>query len=160
LTGNSGSADKNGTGYHVSISGYGMSGIGSTGATEAIDYRRRSAENMLGALASMNDVTGFLSNTANGSAQNLYQFDFDDPKKGQQGRNPNDIDLFGDTALQKEGMTASGDSGGPLILDQSFSKEVVIGVLSGDNRYFPDQAESSYGTSAFYQPLYLYWQWI
>ncbi|TQL17812.1 uncharacterized protein with beta-barrel porin domain [Zymomonas mobilis] len=160
LTGTTDSTDKNGTGYHVTMSGYGLSGTGSTGATEAIDYRRRSAENMLGALASMNDVTGFLSNTANGSAQNLYQFDFDDPKKGQEGANPNDINLFSDTALPKEGMTASGDSGGPLILDQTFSKEVMIGVLSGNNRYFPGQVEGSYGTTAFYQPLYLYWQWI
>ena len=40
----------NGTGYHVTISGYGANGIGTTGATGAIDYRRRVAENWLGGL--------------------------------------------------------------------------------------------------------------
>ncbi|MGT2515731.1 hypothetical protein ACVOMT_17175 [Sphingomonas panni] len=51
-------------------------------------------------------------------------------------------------------------SGGPLILDKTFSKPVVLGVLSGGTRYYAAQPSSSYGTSSFYQPLYLYWDYI
>ena len=39
-------------------------------------------------------------------------------------------------------------------------EDLVIGVLSGGSRFFNDQVFSSYGTESFYQPLYLYWDYI
>ncbi len=49
-----------GTGYHVTIDGYGNNGTGTAGSTGGIDYRRRIAENTLGALASLGDFEQFL----------------------------------------------------------------------------------------------------
>ncbi|MGN6817784.1 MAG: autotransporter domain-containing protein [Sphingomonas sp.] len=156
-----GSIDANqGTGYHVTITGYGDSGTGNTGDTRAVDYRRRVAENYIGLLGSLDDVDGFLFGVNDGLPQNLYQLDFDDPRRGQLNASIYDFNLFKDNALPKEGITAPGDSGGPLILDEAYSEKLVIGVLSGGSRYFNAQRPASYGTSAFYQPLYLYWDWI
>ncbi|MBN9990929.1 hypothetical protein JND45_16475, partial [Listeria monocytogenes] len=45
-------------------------------------------------------------------------------------------------------------------LDRTYAKQLVIAVLSGGTRYFSAQPSGSYGTSAFYQPLYLYWDYI
>ncbi len=36
----------------------------------------------------------------------------------------------------------------------------MIGVLSGGSRFFGGQPFSSIGTTSFYQPLSLYWQYI
>lgn len=54
--------DTSGTGYHVTITGYGRSGQGGTlvGDTNGIDYRRRIAENTIGILGSFDDLNGFL----------------------------------------------------------------------------------------------------
>ncbi|MFX8281873.1 hypothetical protein ABTL36_19420, partial [Acinetobacter baumannii] len=71
-----------------------------------------------------------------------------------------DFNIFKDNALSGEGITGPGDSGGPLILDRTYAKQLVIAVLSGGTRYFSAQPSGSYGTSAFYQPLYLYWDYI
>ncbi len=157
--------DANGTAYHVTIEGYGNNGTATTGSTGGIDYRRRVAENTLGALASLGDFEQFLfgpggtSNTTN--PQNLYWIDFDDPKRGQPGASPYDFNAWRDNALPNEGTTASGDSGGPLILDREFAKSVVLGVLSGGyTRFFNGAPANGYGTASFYQPLYLYWDWI
>ena len=68
--------------------------------------------------------------------QQLYFLDFDDPRRGQAGADPEDFNGFRDNALPREGTTGPGDSGGPLILDQTFSKPVVIGVLSGGSTFF------------------------
>ena len=157
-----------GTGYHVSITGYGTNGTAATGSTGGIDYRRRTADNMLGSLASLDDFEGFLfygQTTAQGFTeglpQNLYWIDFDDPRRGTASASRFDFNAWRDNATTKEGITASGDSGGPLILDQTFAKPVVIGVLSGGySAFFNGQAPNSYGTASFYQPLYLYWDWI
>ena len=92
----------------------------------------------------------------NALTQNLYQIDFD----SQLRQATFDINAHRDDALPNEGTTAPGDSGGPLILDQAFNEKTVIGVLSGGSRYFLAQPQSSYGGSAFYQPLYLFWDWI
>jgi len=71
-----------GTGYHVNITGYGRSGSGSFGDFQGIDWRRRAAENMLGALTSFDDRNTFLFGAAFGDLpQNLYRLDFDDPNK-------------------------------------------------------------------------------
>lgn len=157
-----------GTGYHVNITGYGRSGNGTAGATQGVDFRRRAAENMLGALASLDDRNEFLFGPAAPGApplgQNLYHLDFDDPRRGQAGANQFDINIHRDDALVREGTTAGGDSGGPLILDAAnntlSTKNLQIGVLSGGSRFFGPQAFSSYGTTSFYQPLYLFWDYI
>ena len=148
-------SDTTGTGYHVTITGYGLNGTGATGATGQIDYRRRIAENYVGLLGSINDFYyGLFGGTA-GLPANLYQLDFDDPTR----RYPGDYNLFKDDALPDEGITAPGDSGGPLILDRTFDKATIIGVLSGSYT-FNGQVRGGYGTTAFYQPLYLYWDYI
>lgn len=151
----------NGTGYHVSIAGYGGNGTGTSGSL-AIDFRRRVAENTLGALASLDEFENFLFGT-NSTAlpQNLYWIDFDDPLRGSAQASVYDFNAWRDNALPNEGITAGGDSGGPLILDRAFAKSLVIGVLSGGyTRFFTGQPANSYGTASFYQPLYLYWDWI
>ncbi len=151
----------NGTGYHVTISGYGANGIGTTGATGAIDYRRRVAENWLGGLTSLNvrDTLLFGGFSVN-RPQNLYWIDFDDPRRGTASATPFDFNVFRDNPLPNEGTTSGGNSGGPLILDRTFAQQIVIGVLSGGSRFFSAQPGSSYGTASFYQPIYLYWDWI
>ena len=147
--------DTTGTGYHVTITGYGTNGTGLTGASGAIDYRRRVAENYVGLLGSIDDFYFGLFGGNAGLPANLYQTDFDDPTR----RYPGDYNLFKDEALPREGTTGPGDSGGPLILDRTFNKATVIGVLSGSYT-FSGQVRGGYGTTAFYQPLYLYWDYI
>jgi hypothetical protein len=155
-------ATAEGTGYHVAITGYGNNGSGTNGSIGGIDFRRRSADNMLGALASLDDFEGFLFGGSGGAnPQNLYWIDFDDPRRGSGTESPFDFNAWRDNAQPHEGITASGDSGGPLILDQTFGVDVVIGVLSGGyTRFFNGQAPNGYGTASFFQPLYLYWDWI
>ncbi|WP_374529529.1 autotransporter domain-containing protein [Novosphingobium sp.] len=155
-----------GTGYNVQIVGYGRNGTGTTGSNGGIDFRRRAAENMIGALTDLDTFENWLFGTSGSSnPQNLYWIDFDDPLRGNLGASPFDFNAFRDPArvtngTPTEGITASGDSGGPLIL-QNFSKAVVLGVLSGGyTRFFNGQPANGYGTASFYQPLYLYWDWI
>ncbi|WP_439568756.1 autotransporter domain-containing protein [Sphingopyxis sp.] len=155
-----------GTGYNVGIVGYGNNGTGTSGAAGS-DFRRRAAENILGALTDIQTFEGFLFGGApNGLTQNLYFLDFDDPRRGMTGASPFDFNAFRDNARANpngaslEGITSQGDSGGPLIL-QNFSRQVVIGVLSGGyTRFFTGQPANGYGTVSFYQPAYLYWDWI
>ncbi|MGA1798032.1 autotransporter domain-containing protein [Sphingomonas sp. 4RDLI-65] len=151
-----------GTGYHVTITGYGRNGQGGTltGDTNGIDYRRRIAENTIGILGSFDDRDAFLFGSTSGLPQNLYQLDFDDPRRGTAAASPYDFNLFKDNALPNEGTTAGGDSGGPLILDRTFAKQVVIGVLSGGSRFYAAQPFGAYGTESFYQPLYLFSDYI
>jgi uncharacterized protein with beta-barrel porin domain len=151
-----------GTGYRVGLAGYGANGTGTSG-TFAIDYRRRVAENWLGALASLADFEGavFGAGSSANLIQNLYFLDFDDPARGTASASRFDFNAFRDNALANEGITAGGDSGGPLILSQAFTRQLVIGVLSGGyTRFFTGQPANGYGTVSFYQPLYLYWDWI
>ena len=151
-----------GTGYHVTVAGYGRFGTGTTGQNGGNDFRRRAAENMLGALTSINARNLFLFGTTGTPSrpQLLYWLDFDDPARGTAAANPRDFNGFRDNALPREGSTGPGDSGGPLILDQAFSKSVVLGVLSGGSTFFAGQPGGSYGSQSFYQPLFLYWDWI
>lgn len=150
-----------GTGYHVTITGYGDTGTGNIGDNgRGVDFRRRVAENYIGLLGSLNDLDGFLFGVDDGLPQNLYQLDFDDPRRGTLNASVYDFNVFKDNALPKEGITAPGDSGGPLILDDTYSQKLVIAVLSGGDRFYGAQRSASYGTSSFYQPLYLYWDWI
>jgi hypothetical protein len=142
---------------HGVVNGYGSRGNGTNGDNLGIDFRRRIAENMISALASLDNRDDFLFGPADPFfTAGLYQTDFDSP--GFQGAF--DFDLFDGDALPNEGTTAGGDSGGPLIADQAFDKQVVVGVLSGGSRFFNGQPFSSYGSSSFYQPLFLYWDKI
>jgi len=145
---------------HATITGYGDYGTGTTGQQD-LDFKRRVAENIVSVLGSLDDVDGALVGEPDGLPQNLYQIDFNDPKFGTAGANPFDFDIFGDAALKKEGVTAPGDSGGPLLIDEAFNRPVVAGVLSGgSDYYYPDGPRAGYGTTSFYQPLYLFWDWI
>jgi subtilase-type serine protease len=155
-------SETTGTGYHVTITGYGRNGQGGTltGDTGGIDYRRRIAENTIGILGSFDDRDAFLFGSTDALPQNLYQLDFDDPRRGTAAASPYDFNLFKDNALPNEGTTAGGDSGGPLILDRTFAKQVVIGVLSGGSRFFAEAPFGAYGTESFYQPLYLFSDYI
>ncbi|AOL94197.1 autotransporter domain-containing protein [Porphyrobacter sp. LM 6] len=150
-----------GTGYHVEIVGYGRSGNATQGAVLGVDWRRRAAENMLGGFFSLDDRDNVLFGPdAPTFPQNLYQLDFDSQNRDF----TRDINVFRDDALPNEGTTAGGDSGGPLILDAAnntlSNEDLVIGVLSGGSRFFSTQPFSSIGTTSFYQPLSLYWQYI
>jgi hypothetical protein len=161
-----------GTGYNVGLVGYGNNGTGTSGPpvgqNNSIDFRRRAADNVLGALTDLQTFEGFLFGGApNGLTQNLYFIDFDDPRRGMSGVSPFDFNAFRDNARgagtnnPTEGTTSQGDSGGPLILQNTFARQVVIGVLSGGyGRFFAGQPADGYGTVSFYQPLYLYWDWI
>ena len=116
---------------------------------------------MLGSLTSFDDRNTFLFGSPSGDLpQVLYRLDFDDPNK----TNPFDFNLYKDEPREREGTTAGGDSGGPLILDAANNtlsdEDLVIAVLSGGSRFFGPQVFSSYGTESFYQPLYLFWDYI
>ncbi len=151
----------NGTGYHVNISGFGATGTALTGADAGSDFRRRAAENILGAFTSQDDRNNVLfGGSAGNLPQNLYSIDFD-----SQDRAPfADFNLFRDDALPNEGTTASGDSGGPLILDAANNditdEDLLIGTLSGGSRFFGAQPFSALGTQSFYQPIFLFWEYI
>lgn len=145
---------------HATIVGYGVNGTGTTGASGGIDYRRRVAENTISVLGSLDDQDTFLFGSPDGLPANLYMLDFNDPKFNTADANWYDFNIFHDAALTLEGITASGDSGGPLIVDQLFDQAVIAAVLSGGDRFWSGQPSSSYGTTSFYQPLYLYWDWI
>lgn len=148
-----------GTNYQVDIVGYGGTGNAIEGAVEGIDFRRRAAENLLGGFYSLDDQDDFLFGPAGDSLpQNLYVLDFD-----SQDRVPDaDINIARDDALPNEGTTAGGDSGGPLILGATnntlSTEDLVIGVLSGGSRLLGPF--SAIGSTSFYQPLSLYWQYI
>lgn len=151
-----------GTGYRVNIVGYGATGNAVQGAVLGIDWRRRAAENMLGGFFSLDDRDDIVFGPSTPTfPQNLYQIDFDSQDRDF----PRDFNVYRDDALPNEGITAGGDSGGPLILDAANNalshEDLVIGVLSGGSRFFgASQPFSSLGTPSFYQPLSLHWQYI
>ncbi|MBA2466034.1 MAG: hypothetical protein H0V46_00310, partial [Sphingomonas sp.] len=165
---------------HAFSNGYGVNGTSATGqgATPcnegppaqcgvlgAIDYRRRIVENSLDVLGSLQDRNAFLFGAASAgvNSNSVYMLDFDSPA-GQAAYtgtfNNYDFDVFNGAALPREGTTAGGDSGGPLIVDQAFNKPVTVAVLSGGSRFLSGQRFSTYGTHSFYQPLFLYWDVI
>jgi hypothetical protein len=172
---------------HVTITGYGAAGVGTPGIGDAagIDYRRRVAENMIDALMSSADwahtpaIAGPDFHDFDNEAHSLYWFDFDDPRYNPKKLPANsaflpenanvdpallnwDFNGLGGTALQREGTTAGGDSGGPLIVDQTFRnpdgsfKPVVAGVLTGGWSF--NGGIGTYGEFSVYPPLFLYWQ--
>lgn len=150
-----------GTGYHVNIVGYGATGNADQGAVLGVDFRRRAAENMLGGFLSLDDRNDVIFGGSAGQLpQNLYQLDFDSQNRDRLF----DINVHRDDALPNEGTTAGGDSGGPLILGAAnntlSNEDLVIGVLSGGSRFFGAQPFSAIGSTSFYQPLSLFWQYI
>lgn len=166
---------------HSTITGYGGAGVGLSGIGNlaGIDYRRRSAENMIDALMS-SAQWGMSPAIGGGAAQfgalthAIYWMDFDDPDHDpdnlppnfltnvQPGPNPPrnngyyDFNGLGGAALTNEGTTAGGDSGGPLIVDQAFSKPVVVGVLTGSWSF--NGGIATYGSFSVYPPLFQFWQ--
>jgi hypothetical protein len=174
---------------HATVTGYGAAGVGSTpdGDAAGIDYRRRAAENMVDALMSSADWThnpligGPDFHGFDTEAHSLYWMDFDDPnfdpvvafndpslfnntaEEGEPDNAHYDFNGLGGHALPHEGVTAGGDSGGPLIIDQTFTDgegnfvPVVAGVLTGSWSF---GGSGYYGEFEVYPPLYLYWQEI
>lgn len=156
---------------HGVIAGYGGNGTSASvqagplpSGTAPIDWRRRAAENMIDFMGSLDDRNDWLFGPGGVvNPQTLYQMDFDSPE----GENTYlgvapfyDFDLFQGTALPREGITAGGDSGGPLIADTYFETPVVVGVLSGGSRFHTNQRFSTYGTNSFHQPLFMFWETI
>ncbi len=149
---------------HGIINGYGGRGFGGDGVNLGIDFRRRVAENMISTLSSIDDRNNFLFGPDDPFLpQNLYQTDFDDPD-GEAAFDPGvgnfDFDIYDGAALPREGSTAGGDSGGPLIADEAFDQSVIVGVLSGGSSYFGPASSNAYGSISFYQPLFMFWDQI
>jgi hypothetical protein len=151
-----------GLGYHVNIVGYGNTGSALTGPT-GVDWRRRAAENMLSGFMSLSDRNTVIFGPAGASSltQNVYHLDFD----SQNRQAVFDINVHRDNALPNEGTTAPGDSGGPLVLtgggrNPITNENLVIGVLSGGSRFFGPQPFGTLGTTSFYQPLSLFWEYV
>ncbi|HRK64353.1 MAG TPA: autotransporter domain-containing protein, partial [Terricaulis sp.] len=156
---------------HGVIAGYGGNGTSASvqagplpSGTAPIDWRRRAAENMIDFLGSLDDRNDWIFGPGGVvNPQVLYQMDFDSPagEGTYTGTAPNyDFDLFQGTALPREGITAGGDSGGPLIADTYFETPVVVGVLSGGTRFHTNQRFSTYGTNSFHQPLFVFWETV
>lgn len=167
---------------HATITGYGGTGVGLSGigSLAGIDYRRRSAENMIDALMSWHDqnttpaIAGPTSTTRIAHQHAIYWMDFDDPNWSAAAAeaNPNffnntapaggrnngyyDFNGLGGTALPFEGSTAGGDSGGPLIVDQRWDRKVIAGVLTGSISY--NGGLSTYGQFNVYPPLFQFWE--
>jgi hypothetical protein len=153
---------------HATITGYGGAGVGTypQGSSYGIDYRRRSAENMIDALMSSNDwVDSPAIDPGNTSYANdvhvMYWTDFDDPNFDPAKitfTNYFDFNGLGGVTLPREGTTAGGDSGGPLIIDQRWDRKVVAGVLTGSWSF--DGGAGYYGEFSVYPPLFQYWEEI
>ncbi|NVD44206.1 autotransporter domain-containing protein [Qipengyuania atrilutea] len=148
---------------HVTISGYGGAGTNALG-NQGIDFRRRSAENFVSFLGSLDDYDEGLFGSRSGLEQNLYWTSFTDPEGIYDTTQLRlDFGVFGtdDVSLPREGTTAGGDSGGPLILDEKYDLDLVLGVLSGGGSIFGAAAfGDAYGSYSFYQPLHAFWQVI
>jgi uncharacterized protein with beta-barrel porin domain len=167
---------------HATITGYGGTGVGLSGIGSAagIDYRRRSAENMIDALMSWHDqnttpaIAGPDSTTRIAHQHAIYWMDFDDPNWSAEAAAANpaffnntapagarsngyyDFNGLGGTALEREGSTAGGDSGGPLVVDQRWDRKVIAGVLTGSISY--NGGISTYGQFNVYPPLFQFWE--
>lgn len=105
------------------FSGFGLNGTGQTGANN-FDGQRRAAENTIDAFSNF------------GAGQQFWRTTFNSP--GQAG------------ILPLEGTTASGDSGGPLFVNNQ-----IIGVTS-----WGTSPTSLYGDLAYWTPIHPYTAWI
>ena len=165
---------------HVTITGYGGAGVGTPGigSLAGIDYRRRSAENMIDGLMSWHDwdttpaIAGPASTTRIAFQHAIYWMDFDDPdwsaaaaaanprffnpQPGVRNNGYYDFNGMGGTALPLEGSTAGGDSGGPLVVDLRWDRKVIAGVLTGSISF--NGGISTYGQFNNYPPLFPFWE--
>jgi hypothetical protein len=109
------------TGFTIATVGYGNRGVGSTGAA-GIDGIRRGGTNVLDRYGQAVNTTSNIAGTAN-----IFSTDFDNPLGTS-----NTLGWLGSsaTALPTEATTASGDSGGPLLVDNG-GQWTLVGVLSG-----------------------------
>lgn len=169
-------------------SGNGLTGS-RTPSSQEDNFSRRLGKNMLGFLGDERTVAlgvygttiANLTNPAGPRYQDLYWIDFDNPNAATQPFSANisrnsavntfDFDVFHGGAVAGESITAAGDSGSPLVTN-AFGREVSLGVLSQGSRYFFDaignpndnftfgQTFSNYGSTAGYNPLFLFWDQI
>jgi secreted trypsin-like serine protease len=109
------------TGFSVATIGYGGRGVGSTGVTGS-DGLRRGGTNVLDLYGAAVNSSSTLSGTAN-----IFSTDFDNPSGTS-----NTLGWLGSdaSATSFEATTASGDSGGPLLIDNG-GQWTLVGVLSG-----------------------------
>lgn len=165
---------------HVIQVGYGGFGTAATGDV-GIGFLRRVGENMLGAQASLADLTDTVfpgiapSAETIGDVSQVFQFtDFDNPfrtpaeEAGCEFTGLNiscdslaavqAIDWFDGDALPNEVGTAGGDSGSPLIADELGGPPVITGVLSGGVSYFG--IGNTYSDISFYTPLFPFFEFI
>ena len=105
-------------GWAATMVGFGLNGIGSTGAL-SYDGRRRAAENTVDSYGQARSSSGgAIPGTAN-----IINTDFDDGSPAT-----NTLAPLGSAAfmLTNEGTTAGGDSGGPLLING-----YIAGILAG-----------------------------
>lgn len=168
--------------------GNGLTGARQTSPGDPTFFRRL-GQNMLGflgdersiALGVYGSAIANITNPSSRTYQDLYWIDFDNPDAATQpfsalttrnaATNTLDFDIFAGAAVAGETITAAGDSGSPLVT-AAFGREVSLGVLSQGSRFFFDsignpndnlvfsQVFSNYGTTAGYNPLFLFWDQI
>jgi uncharacterized protein YhjY with autotransporter beta-barrel domain len=147
------------------IAGFGLTGTGSTGGTTSSRVRRI-VENNIGALGSFDDICVQVYGLAPGCfgalPQDLFWNDFDSPTVAPGTRfDAQDFDVLPGAIKPNEGISAGGDSGGPLLTVIN-GRTVNVGPLSGGLRFFGASVQpfSSYGTMSFHQPAFLYANWL
>ena len=113
------------------MAGYGLNGTGQAPFENGDDGLRRCSENVIDYFES--DVYDGLT----------LQADFDSPAG-------NTNELGSSTPLALEGGTASGDSGGPLLVNFGSGYQIV-GVLNGGYNNFGDSSE--YGDVSIWAPV-------
>jgi uncharacterized protein with beta-barrel porin domain len=146
------------------IAGYGRTGTGTTGVGP-FSSARRIGQNSVDALLSINDLcaqVAFWNPAECGTfPQNVYMIDFDSLTTSPGIRqNPYDFDVLPGASLPREAQIGNGDSGGSLFATVN-GTQVSLGPLSG-NIWFsaPAQNFGSYGTLGFWQPAFLFANWI
>ena len=174
---------------HATVTGYGTAGSGLSGIGNlaGIDYRRRSAENMIDALITIHDfnsspgIAGPANTTFINHQHSIYWMDFDDPTyQWSQANVPAnfafqspapalparsqyyDFNGLGGTTLPNEGSTGGGDSGGPLVVDRRFTNpdgsfKPVIAGVLTGSFSF-NGGIGLYGQFNVYPPLFQFWE--
>lgn len=146
------------------VAGYGLTGSGTAGATTTSRVRRI-GQNNVGALGSFDDICVQTFADVPGCfggllPQDLYWADFDSRTTAPGVRsNLFDFDFLPGSTRTNEAITAPGDSGGSVFVNIN-GTQISIGPLSGGLRFFGGQPSSSYGTASFWQPAFLYANWI
>ncbi len=143
---------------HVSLIDYGKIGeayqnIKDEDGNDALQstFKRHIGENMVDALTGFYDVvyyTHFEIDREN--TDYFYISDFDDPAS------PGSKGITGQGAVDREVVTASGDSGGPLMIDQKYQTLVIAGVLCCD----PGYRNTGYEDFSMHTPLFIYANWL